>query len=149
MSYVLTLGHLHVLGGDLMRLEEGYSCDEARRGCSPAYVFSVPGQVQFRSALHHLIGCRKRDCQSLRARVFSGMETKLRWLLQQECPLGCVHIQPSLYGKEKVLMQRRDFPIVARHLAFCPKESCAQLRRALLLKVRDQVKPSWQSIAAN
>jgi len=70
------------------------------------------------------------------------MALKLRWLLAQECLLGCVHIQPSLYGKERVIMQRRDFPLIARHLAFCPKESCAQLRRALLLKVRDEVRPS-------
>lgn len=144
MSYALTFGGLRVVAGDAVQERQDYSCDEARKGCTPAFVFSVPGQVRFRSALHHLIGCRKRGCRSLRARVFSGMREKLRWLLKQECPLGCVHIQPSLYGKEHVIMQRRDFPIIARHLACCPKESCAQLRRALLLKVRDEVRTSWQ-----
>jgi len=142
MSLALTLSHLHVLAGSPVRVRVECSCDEARQGCTPAFVFSVPGQVRFRTSLHHLIQCRKLSCRNLRARVFSGMALKLRWLLAQECLLGCVHIQPSLYGKEHIIMQRKDFPLIARHLAFCPKESCAQLRRALLLKVRDEVRPS-------
>ncbi len=140
MSLALTIGRLHVVAAGPIQVEEDCSCEEAQKACTPAFVFSVPGQVRFRTALHHLTTCRKRDCRSLRARVFSGMEEKLKWLFRQNCLLGCVHVQPLLYGQRKVLLQRRDFPQAARHLACCPKDSCAQLRRALMLNVRERVR---------
>lgn len=140
MSYALTLGGIHVLNSGPVSVRRFCSCDEARRGCVPAFVFSVPGQVRFRTALYHLIVCQRQACRRLRARVVDSMTNKLGWLLAEESLLGCVHIQPLLYGEERIVMQRRDFPAVARHLAYCPRESCAQLRRALLLKVRDSVR---------
>jgi hypothetical protein len=54
--------------------------------------------------------------------------------------LGCIQIQPVLYGVSRVILRRKDFSILAHHLANCPKESCAQLRRALLLTIREQVR---------
>ncbi|HLD25842.1 MAG TPA: hypothetical protein VJC05_02265 [Candidatus Andersenbacteria bacterium] len=140
MSYALTLGSVHVLAGGPVVVNHTCNCEEARRGCLPAFVFSVPGQVRFRSALHHLSSCRRRACLQLRARVIDSMAEKLDWLLTEESLLGCVHIQPALYGRERIVMQRSDFPSVGRHLARCPKESCAQLRRALLLTVRDSIR---------
>jgi len=68
------------------------------------------------------------------------MTDKLEWLLTQERLLGCIHVQPALYGSKHVAMQRKDFPVIAQHLARCPKESCAQLRRALLLTVRENIR---------
>jgi hypothetical protein len=117
------------------------NCEEARHGCTPAFVFSIQGQVHFRSALKHLTGCHKQSCRKLRGRVMEGMRLKLVWLLEQEILLGCIHIQPLLYGSRRITLRHQEFPIIARHLAQCPKESCAQLRRALLLKVRDTVRP--------
>jgi len=140
MGYALTLGRVHVLAGMEGEVRHACSCDEARAGCRPAFVFSVPGQVRFRTALHHLTGCRKQSCRHLKSRVFAGMVDKLGWLLEEESLLGCVHIQPALYGAKSVSMRRRDFPAISRHLARCPKESCAQLRRALLLSVREEVR---------
>ncbi|MBI4022221.1 MAG: hypothetical protein HY372_02595 [Candidatus Andersenbacteria bacterium] len=140
MSYALTLGEVYVVNNGPISVRRFCSCDEARRGCTPAFVFSVPGQVRFRTALHHLIVCQRQRCRRLRARVIDSMTMKLGWLLTEESLLGCVHIQPLLYGQERIIMQRRDFPTVAKHLARCPRESCAQLRRALLLKVRDTVR---------
>jgi hypothetical protein len=140
MSYALTLGQVHVLSTSPVFMKQLCSCDEARQGCIPAFVFSVPGQVRFRTSLHHLIGCRRQSCRQLRSRVFDSMSDKLDWLITEESLLGCVHIQPSLYGRERITMQRKDFPVVARHLSRCPKESCAQLRRALLLTVRNGVR---------
>lgn len=140
MSYALTLGSVHVLAGGPVSLKEDCSCEEARRGCLPAFVFSVPGQVRFRTALHHLSSCRRRSCVQLRARVIDSMSHKLAWLLVEDSLLGCVHIQPALYGSKKIILRRSDFPSVGRHLARCPKDSCAQLRRALLLTIRDTVR---------
>jgi hypothetical protein len=141
MSYALTLGGFHVLsGGVSICVKTMCSCDEARQGCLPAFVFSVPGQVRFRTSLNHLTGCQRLACRQLRSRVIDGMTDKLDWLFTQERLLGCVHIQPALYGSQRIVLRRKDFPIVARHLARCPRESCAQLRRALLLKVRESIR---------
>ena len=55
MSYALTLGQIHILSEEAENsLTEECGCDDARSGCRPAYVFSVAGQVQFRTALKHL-----------------------------------------------------------------------------------------------
>ena len=140
MSYALSLGSLHVLGeGAAPRIREA-SCHGAKEQCTPSFVFSVDGQVGFRSALEHLSSCEKSSCRSLRAKVLDGMIDKLRWLMKQECLLGCVHVQPALYGARSISLKRQDFGAVAEHLARCPKDSCAQLRRALLLTVRERVK---------
>lgn len=121
---------------------EDCDCAHARALCAPSFVFSIEGQIGFRSALRHLAGCQKRDCRVLRARVITSMNSKLGWLLHEECLLGCVHIQPALYGTKRVVMKRNDFPVIAAHLAKCPKESCAQLRRSVLLRIRDELRPA-------
>lgn len=59
--------------------------------------------------------------------------------MAEEALLGCVRVQPALYGRRRVVLQPRDFPALAYHLAHCPRESCAQLRRALLLTVRQEL----------
>ncbi len=142
MSYTLTLGYIHLLPPSGLSTNNTCSCEEARKSCSPTYVFSIVGQIGFRQALTHLTTCNKQECRQLRVRVLAGMTTKLRWLFEQERLLGCVHVQPYLYGTRRVLLGRQHFPAVAHHLAHCPKESCAQLRRALLLTVREKVRPT-------
>jgi len=69
------------------------------------------------------------------------MKSKVTWLFKEECLLGCVHVQPMLYGAKKAHIQRKDLNTIAHHLGRCPKESCAQLRRALLLTIRDDLRP--------
>lgn len=142
MSYAITVGYLHFLPQELVGTQENYSCDQVRHACQPAYVFSVIGQVGFRYALDHLASCQKQSCRILRPKVLAGMVGKLHWLWKEEALLGCVQIQPYLYGSRKILLTRQQFPFVAHHLSSCPKESCAQLRRALLLSVRDKVRPA-------
>jgi hypothetical protein len=116
-------------------------CEKARQGCLPAYVFSVQGQVAWREALQHLSLCQRRNCRSLRPIIVESMQEKLGWLLEENALLGCLHIQPSLYGAKRIVFNRQQFPQVAHHLAKCPKEACAKLRRSLLLRVRDQLRP--------
>ena len=140
MAFAVTLGRLHVLSGGPVPVKEECSCQDARRGCAPSFVFSVPGQLHFRESLHHLMDCRSMPCRTLRAQVYKSMITKLRWLMKEKYLLGCVHVQPTLYGRSKVKLERRDFPVMAQHLSRCPKESCAQLRRALLLTIRDELR---------
>lgn len=141
MSYTLSLGSIHVISDGFLPHTETCTCQQARDWCAPSFVFSIAGQVGFRVALRHLAQCRRQECRSLRRRVIDAMTRKLRWLLEEECLLGCVHVQPTLYGSRKIVMQRRDWPTVAMHLAKCPKESCAQLRRAVLLNIRDSLRP--------
>jgi len=141
MSYALTIGHLHIVPASAASLREYCDCETARAGLSPTYVFSVIGQIEFRMALQHLATCQKKECRSLRVKTVQGMLKKLQWLFEEESLLGCVHVQPYLYGSKKVLLNRKHFSGVATHLAACPKESCAQLRRALLLTVRSTVRP--------
>ncbi len=142
MSYALTLRSLHVLSDTAEKIEEKLTCHGAREGCMPSFVFSIEGQIGFRSALQHLATCQKMSCRILRSSVFKAMQDKMRWLMKEECLLGCVHIQPSLYGSRRLLMDKKGFGAIARHLANCPKESCAQLRRAVLLDIRDDLRPS-------
>lgn len=146
MSYTLSIGQLHILGSDTEGVKEECSCQEARYGCAPPFVYSIPGQVGFRTALHHLIQCRRRSCRDLRSRVLKGMNDKLAWLMDEDSLLGCVHIQPTLYGAQRLIMRRRDFSAVAHHLASCPRESCAQLRRALLLTIRENIRDQHEKI---
>lgn len=141
MSYTLTFGPLHILSSTPGQVREDCSCHEAKNWCAPSFVFSVHGQVHFRSALNHLATCQKRECRSLRSRVIKGMKDKMEWLMTEGCILGCVFIQPTLYGSKRITMKHNEFPVVARHLARCPKESCAQLRRAVLLTIRDELRP--------
>ncbi len=124
--------------------EREFTCREAYRGCMPSFVFSIAGQVGFRAALDHLLACRKRDCSSLRKKVREGMHLKLQWLFTEDALLGCVHIQPFLYRTNKIVNLKlpQNFATIAYHLAHCPHESCARLRRALLLRVRDNVSPA-------
>lgn len=139
MALAVTLGRLHVLSGGPVLDKEECSCQDARRGCAPSFVFSVTGQLNFREALHHLTDCRSMSCRSLKAHVYRSMLGKLRWLMKEEFLLGCVHVQPTLYGSSRVRLERKDFSILAQHLYRCPKESCAQLRRSLLLTIRDDM----------
>ena len=142
MSYALTLGSLHVVADTAEELDETCSCTEAQEQCRPSFVFSVAGQIGFRTALRHLATCPKTSCRTLRSRVFTTMQSKVRWLMKEESLLGCIHIQPVLYGGKRVIMARKDFAAIAQHLARCPKESCAQLRRAVLLDIRDELRPN-------
>lgn len=116
-------------------------CHHAKKACRPSFVFSIVGQVLFRQALHHVLHCPKRSCRSLGRTIAMGMQEKLRWLFEEEALLGCVLIQPYLYGQRRVIFTRTKFRAVASHLAGCPKESCAQLRRSLLLAIRDRLNP--------
>ncbi len=141
MSYAITVGHLHFLPLDVTTVQTDCSCEDARHGCSPTYVFSIVGQISFRTALNHLAMCQKKECRSLRVRVMKGIRAKLDWLFNEESLLGCVLVQPYLFGAKRPIMKREHFPWVANHLASCPKETCAQLRRALLLTVREHVRP--------
>lgn len=148
MAYALSFGLFEVLPGQFDSTERVFSCTDARSGCSPAYVFSIDGQVEFRGSLQHLAECSSQACRSLRAKVRHGMLLKLKWLMNVESLLGCVQIQPYLFGGRRVLLDTKHFPHVAHHLASCPKESCAQLRRAVLLTVRETVKPDFQTTTA-
>ena len=140
MGYALSIGSITVFESDPIDLNIDCCCDEAQAGCTPSFVYSIPGQVDFRSSLHHLIKCNKRNCSHLRVSVFKGMRNKLRWLMDEHSLLGCIHVQPLLYGARGVSFKRKDFPQVSKHLAHCPKESCAQLRRALLLTIREEIR---------
>lgn len=144
MAYSLTVGPVSVVGAGFAaeHTDEDCSCRQARERCMPSFVFSVPGQVHFRTALRHLATCNTRECQQVKGMVFDAMQQKLRWLFQEECLLGCVIVQPALYGARRVHIHKRDFTSIAGHLARCPKETCAQLRRALLLNIRDTLRPS-------
>lgn len=143
MNYALTFESFSSLVNAPVKTHDAEcECAEARALCAPSFVFSIEGQIGFRSALRHLATCQKRDCRGLRARVITSMNGKLGWLMNEECLLGCVHIQPALYGTKRVVMKRTDFPAIAGHLAKCPKESCAQLRRSILLRIRDELRPS-------
>jgi len=143
MSYALTLDpFLSLADTQVTHHTDTCACADARALCAPSFVFSIEGQVGFRSALRHLATCQKRDCRNLRSRVITSMNSKLSWLIHEECLLGCVHIQPALYGTRRVVMKRTDFPSIAAHLAKCPKESCAQLRRSVLLRIRDELRPT-------
>jgi hypothetical protein len=139
MAYHLGIGRVHVWSFDGFRVKSRCNCKQAKGGCRPAFVFSIPGQVGFRTSLNHLKACKKRSCSKLRRKVITSIKTKLDWLWEEGKLLGCVQIQPLLYGSSSVILKKRDFEFVAHHLANCPQESCAQLRRALLLKIRDQV----------
>lgn len=129
----------------LLSPDPPYTCEQAQRACRPSFVFSIPGQVHFRKALHHLLHCRRRVCLKLSRQVIDGMQDKLQWLLRQNAFLGCIHIQPYLYGQTKIIFRPQRFAPVAHHLVHCPKESCAQLRRSILLTIRSRVRPPVMS----
>lgn len=143
MSYALTFESFPSLVEARILVSDGYcDCARARAFCAPSFVFSVEGQVGFRHALRHLSSCQKRDCRTLRRRVINSMHGKLSWLMHEDCLLGCVHIQPALYGTRRIILKRNEWPSIATHLARCPKESCAQLRRSVLLRIRDELRSS-------
>jgi len=143
MSYSIAIGPLQVVP-DSAVIRRECSCSEAHKGCMPSFVYSVAGQVGFRTSLDHLLTCRKRDCATLRKNVKESMHRKLRWLFREQVLLGCVHVQPFLYKARRTinLKDQQNFKVAAQHLAHCPNEGCARLRRALLLSVRDMVSPS-------
>lgn len=116
------------------------SCKQAREGCAPTYVFSISGQVSFRQTLFHLLSCTNPDCRLLKRSVIASITHKLSWLFQEDTLLGCIHIQPYLYGQETITFHHSNFPLVSSHLAQCPRQSCAQLRRSLLLSIRRDCK---------
>jgi|GEM_PF-6140193 hypothetical protein len=147
MVYRLAISEVNVWGdsSSSINTDDINNCKQAKGGCRPAFVFSVPGQIAFRHSLSHLKECNKKCCQSLRKEVFVGMHAKLGWLMAEGRLLGCIQIQPVLYGASKVTLKKKDFSVVAHHLANCHQESCAQLRRSLMLTVRNQVGP--QNIA--
>jgi len=140
MSYALTIGSEHVLTDSAGNKTEECDCHTARELCAPSFVFSVEGQIGFRTALEHLSTCRTRACSTLKGKLHISMREKLNWLYKEGCLLGCVHIQPVIYGARKATLQKKDFSAIAHHLSRCPKESCAQLRRAVLLTIRDDLR---------
>lgn len=145
MSTSIAVNHFLTLPDTTVSTEvSDITCQEAFKGCIPSFVFSVHGQTHFRAALEHLQTCQKRDCSTLRRKVKDGMYEKLQWLFQEEALLGCVQAQPILYGSRHSVDVRvqRHFTPIAAHLSSCPHESCARLRRSLLLKVRDYVSPA-------
>lgn len=121
-----------------------YTCQDTFKACMPSFVFSVAGQVKFRGALDHLLACNKQCCAGLRKKVKDGMHAKISWLFNEDVLLGCLHVQPFIYGSKRPVDIRvaRKFVPVAAHLSQCPHDSCARLRRAVLLTVRDLVSPN-------
>ncbi|MEK7556689.1 MAG: hypothetical protein AAB538_01810 [Patescibacteria group bacterium] len=144
MPSLIGLGYLTVDTEVRQQSQKECDCTEARRGCMPTFVFSVEGQVAFRSALDHIVHCRKTDCVKLRRLVLKGMRNKLFGLFTETVLLGCVHVQPHIYGARRMRLSKDNFSAVCHHLAHCPREACAKLRRSLLLAVRDVVSPNAQ-----
>jgi hypothetical protein len=118
------------------------TCQEARKLCAPPFVFSISGQVGFRHALLHLLRCSTPLCKKLCADTFCAMKEKMQWLFAENALLGCVVIQPSIYGARRVIFSKQNFKAVAHHLAHCPRESCAKLRRSMMLSIRTHVNPA-------
>lgn len=144
MASVFGLGYLTAQSEVFLEHHEECDCAEARRACMPTFVFSVEGQVAFRTALDHIVHCRKTECLKLRRLVLQGMRTKLDRLFRESALLGCVHVQPSVYGARRIRLTKDNFTTVCQHLANCPREACAKLRRSLLLSIRDMVSPNAQ-----
>lgn len=144
MPSVIGLGYIAVGSKVAQQSQDTCDCSEARRGCMPTFVFSVEGQVTFRLALDHIVHCRKAECVQLRRLVLKGMRTKLQNLFSDTVLIGCVHVQPHLYGARRMRLSKDNFSAVCQHLAHCPQEACARLRRSLLLAVRDVVSPNAQ-----
>jgi len=136
MSYVLNVGAIQAYPLEAETEKVTYTCHDARQACRPTFVFSISGQVNFRSALHHLNHCHTSSCQHLRQAVIQGFTDKVRWLIEENSYLGCSTIQELLYTSKKTKLTPQVFGELATHLSRCPKEPCAQLRRAVLLKVR-------------
>lgn len=134
---------LHPLANERPAMVESdtISCHLAQKACAPAYVFSISGQVNFRRALAHLTRCQDPTCKALQPKIVASMRRKLRWLLEEDFLLGCIHLQPHLYGATHIIFRGAAFSDVAGHLSRCPHESCAQLRRALLLTIRTTLRP--------
>lgn len=144
MASVFGLGYLTAQSEVSLEKAEACDCATARRACMPTFVFSVEGQIAFRTALEHIVQCRKSECIKLRRLVLRGMRTKLDRLFQESALLGCVHVQPTVYGARQVRLSKDNFTAVCQHLASCPKEACAKLRRSLMLSIRDMVSPNAQ-----
>lgn len=144
MPSLIGLGYLTASQEILQSTHKECDCAGARRGCMPTFVFSVEGQVMFRSALAHITTCRKSDCIELRRLVLQGMRTKLQTLFMESALLGCVHVQPHIYGARRMRLTKDNFSAVCHHLSACPREACAKLRRSLMLSVRDAVSPNAQ-----
>lgn len=142
----------HIIAIETVDIEQDtavhrFSCNEAHKSCMPAFVFSVAGQVGFRNALEHLVECRKKDCQGLRKKVRESMHAKVKWLFAENALLGCMECQTFLYGPKHSLniSENKNFTLTAHHLASCTHDSCARLRRSVLLTIRDSVSPSATS----
>lgn len=144
MASVFGLGYLAAQSEVSLEHREACDCANARRACMPTFVFSVEGQVAFRGALDHLTHCRKTECLKLRRLVLQGMRGKLDRLFRESALLGCVHVQATVYGARRIRLTKDNFTTVCQHLAQCPKEACAKLRRSLLLSIRDLVSPNAQ-----
>ena len=145
MSYTIAIESVSVVGQQ--STSDQFSCSEAHKSCMPAFVFSVAGQVGFRHALEHLVDCRKKECQSLRKKVRESMYAKIKWLFAENALLGCMECQSFLYGQKHAMniSDNKNFSVVAHHLSKCSHDSCARLRRSVLLTIRDSVSPSATS----
>jgi hypothetical protein len=136
MGLVLALGTVNILAPGAMKTREVCSCEQSERWLTPAFVFSVPGQIRFKQALYHLLTCEHKKCHGIKYQAYKSIRQKLAWLMEEEAYLGCLHIQPLLYGAQRVVLRKKEYDGAARHLVNCPKDRCAQLRRALLLSIR-------------
>lgn len=139
IDFILSLGSVNVLTPTGLISDFTYTCEDAAKDCRPQYVFSVPGQVGFRMVLNHVRMCNSLSCRTLKMQIYRGTEDKLGLLRESGKQLGCMSAQDLIYGRKGLCMRRKEFPRIARHLSYCPEEKCAQLRRAVLLTIRDQM----------
>jgi len=139
MSELLTFGLANYSKVGLAKADQECTCEEVKRGLAPSFVFSEEGELGFQSALCHLAVCRKKICLNFKKTVFLGIITKLDWLRKEDVFLGCHLIMPYLYRGKKVVVLKKDLNVVLSHLASCETENCAKLRRAVLLRIRDEI----------
>lgn len=138
-NYLLSLRDVNVLAPRGLMSDVSYTCEDAVRGCRPQYVFSVPGQVGFRLVLNHVRVCNTGSCRQLKKQIYVAVEHKLSLLIMDAKLLGCGEAQDLIYNTKKLCLRRKEFPSIAKHLSLCTEERCAQLRRAVLLTIRDQM----------
>lgn len=114
-------------------------CHGVRRYCSPEIVYSAEAQENFRDALRHFASCLRAVCTVVQEKVSEVTQKKLLRMWERGTRLGCPLVTGELYGKDAVTFSLERFRPVATHLADCADPSCAKLRRALLLTIRDSL----------
>jgi hypothetical protein len=135
----LTFGLANYSKAGFAKVNQECSCEEVKRGLAPSFVFSEEGEIGFQSSLCHLAVCQKKSCLAFKQVVFAGIKTKLDWLMEDRVLLGCHFIRPYLYRGEKIVILKKNLDSILKHLGSCDTESCAKLRRAVLLRIRDEI----------